>query len=300
MYGNLSQTVVLKIPKLFQVLSHLSSSKFKKIRYREMPMLDTFSQIKRVNSNINHRYFRLNDHFKENTPYKYLNFNNNKRYISPITKIGKSYSVQNFISSCYPKIGGKGQVNNNTETVINKFNISNISNMSKNNKTTVCENNMNSYLKNLNDNTSNNNENNEKNEENCNNNSNKENEDDEETKINKYMNMINSKKPQNVNELKELLEMNYMKYMAKNDSNGVVFPKIKRVFRAISQDDLFMKTLDKKIESLSNIRPSVKCSIYGRKRNIILKKDFDLCQKYFKNIAVPIKCTIRTNPFNKN
>ena len=92
MLGNLSQTVV-KVPNFFNLLTKLSGPEFSKTRYREPPLIDTFSQLKRVNSQINKRYFRLNDHFKESAPYKYLNYNNNKRYISPISKI----PLRNFV-----------------------------------------------------------------------------------------------------------------------------------------------------------------------------------------------------------
>ena len=291
MYGNLSQNVV-QVPYMFQILSNLSSEKFKKTRYRELPLLDTFSQMKKVNSRPNKRYFRINDHFKLNVVYRNLNYNNNKRYISPVTKLGQIENLQNFFDNTsrmqFTSYKNKGSISmNSSKSMINE--IINDTNYNDNNK--KCSennryNNKNGEKNNIIDDTTDNQNNNEKKDETLHKNNNYE---EEETNIKKYMNKLYEKKPKNLSEMKELLDMNYMNYMNDtkiDDKKRLFFPEIKGMHRSISQEDLFMKSLDKKIESLTTIKPSVKMSLYKRKKNIILKRDYDLFQKYHGNPKV--------------
>ena len=293
MYGNLSQTII-KIPKMFNILSNLSSSRFLKARYREPPLLDTFSQLKNVNSCLNHRYFRVNDHFKENSPYKDLNYNNNKRYISPISKLDPISPFQNFIFSDYPKYNNTLKRNNsqillmpikNSITIhsnktITKDNLNNNNSNYINIEKKYIENNRyNNWEEKINISDKNNFENNleEKN--------NEISIEEEKKKLNDYINKLINKKPTNIKELRELLDMKYSKEEKKK------FPKISGVHKSMSQDDLFIKTLDKKIESLTMIKPETKNSIYRRQKNIILKRDYDLLQKIYvkHNNIYPIK-----------
>ena len=65
-----------------------------------------------------------------------------------------------------------------------------------------------------------------------------------------------------------------------NERKNNIFTKIRGINKSFSQEDLFKKTIHKKLESLTIIRPEIKSSIYRRKKNIILKKDYDLFQKF--------------------
>ena len=339
MLGNLSQTVV-KVPNFFHLLTKLSSPEFTKTRYREPPLIDTFSQLKRINSQINKRYFRLNDHFKENTPYKYLNYNNNKRYISPISKLPLRnfqtifFSEYEFLNQTLKKNKSQAQLiqksknisinstNNISKDYLNKTNPNSINNNNINNikiennrynslnPVNSEENKISDINENINDNRSenkikaiNNNEINEENKNdenksnennyNINNNENTNNEnniddnnigekniDDEQRKIEKYMQKLRDRKPNNIEELKEFLDIKFMEEAKKTKT---VLPRIRPFNKSISQDDLFKKTIDKKIESLTVIRPEVKNSLYMRKKNIVLKRDYDLLQKIYTN-----------------
>lgn len=301
MLGNLSQTVI-KVPNFFNLLAKLSSNEFVKTRYREPPLLDTFSQLKKVNSHLNKRYFRLNDHFKENSPYKDLNYNNNKKFISPISK----YPLRSFEQFFYPEYNEYNHTlkRNNSQAQI----ISISRNFSKDNlnKNNTFENNDNLQMENnrynsitpinneeqklpnikeniignkVNEGNKNDNEiNKENNDDNSNENADKV--DDEQKKIEKYMQMLRDRKPNNLKELKEYLDIKYMDETKKNE-----LPRIKRIHKSMSQDDLFKKTIDKKIQSLTVINPDVKNSLYRRKKNMILKRDYDLLQKIHANNA---------------
>jgi hypothetical protein len=303
MYGNLSQTVI-QVPNMFHILSHLSSEKFAKTRYRELPLLDTFSQMKKVNSPLKNRYFRVNDHFKTNSVYKDLNYNNNKRYISPVTKL-QSNSCNNFFASNNQiriiSNNKKFNISIDSSKTLSKDNIKDINTQNENNR--CYENNRyNNYEKNNNviDDLTDNPNNNEKSDENIQNENN--NREDEKTKITKYLNILREKKPQNLKELKELLDMNYMNFMKIEDKKRILFPSIKGIHRSISQEDLFMKSLDKKLESLTTIKSSVKASLSKRKKNIILKKDYDLFLKFNGNhqkISFPSKYNFKTNSIVK-
>ena len=334
MLGNLSQTVV-KVPDFFHLLTKLSGPEFSKTRYREPPLIDTFSQLKRVNSQINKRYFRLNDHFKENAPYKYLNYNNNKRYISPISKLPLRnfqsifFSEYEFLNKGLKKNNSQAQLipksknisinffndiskDNLNKTSPNDINNSNINikfennrynslnpvNAEENKTSNINENNINKNINEINkkeineENKKDDNKSIENNlDNNFNRNSNNENDikennneeiyiDDEQKKIDKYMQKLRDKKPNNIQELKEFLDI---KFMEETKKTKTVLPKIRRFKKSISQDDLFKKSIDKKIESLTVIRPEVKNSIYMRKKNIILKRDYDLIHKIYSN-----------------
>ena len=267
MLGNLSQTVV-QVPNLFQILSHLSSAKFQNIRYKELPLLDTFSQMKKVNIRPKKRYFRLNDHFKLNVIYKNLNYNNNKRYISPVTKLGQVENFQNFFGttsririSSY-KSKSNISISSNRSLIKENINDSNTYNNNDNKSSGNFMYNNEGEKNNIKDGNNDNQNNNEKSDENLQNSNNYE---DEKTKIQKYMDRLYEKKPNNLNELKELLDTNLIHYMNEtkiDDKKRLFFPKIKGMYKSISQEDLFLKTLDKKLESLTTIKPSVKKSIY--------------------------------------
>ena len=286
MYGNLSQTIV-KLPKFFHISSYLSLCESSKTRYREPPLLDTFSQIKKINSYLKRRYFRLNDHFKENAPYKDLNFNNNKRYISPLTKIKPRKIFNNYFiaenSNRFRKSNSQTQImpknpntlisnNNSSKDMINTNNI----NILENNRYSLLSNTINiedkNNLSSINESQMNNNKNNDEINES---NANLDNNEDIRFKI--YKKKLIEKKPKNLKELKDYLDFNYM------DNKKFSLPKIRSIHKSISQDDLFKKSLDKKIESLTLIKPGIKNFLYKR-NNIILKKDYDLLHKlYIKN-----------------
>ena len=303
MLGNLSQTVI-KVPNFFNLLTKLSSNEFAKTRYREPPLLDTFSQLKKVNSHLSKRYFRLNDHFKENAPYKDLNYNNNKKYISPISK----YPLRSFEQFFYPEYNHTLKRNNSQSQIIS---ISRNFSKDNSNKNNSFENNDNLQIENhrynsiapINNeeqklpnikeniivnkvNKSNENDkdiNKENNDDNSN--DNPDIVDDEQKKIEKYMQMLRDRKPNNLKELKEYLDIKYM-----DETKKIELPRIKRIHKSMSQDDLFKKTIDKKIQSLTVINPVVKNSLYRRKKNMILKRDYDLLQKiYANNINLPFR-----------
>lgn len=286
MYGNLSQTVV-KLPKFFHISSYLSSCETSKTRYREPPILDTFSQIKKINSYLKRRYFRLNDHFKENAPYKDLYYNNNKRFISPLTKFKPIKSFNNYFMAENANIFRRNNsqiqfMPMNSNTLIPNNNLSkdmintNNINVLENNRYTLLSNTINiedkNNLSSINESQMNNNKNNDELDES---NTNLNNNEDIRFKI--YKKKLMEKKPKNLKELKEFLDFNYM------DTKKFSLPKIRSIHKSISQDDLFKKSLDKKIESLTSIKPGIKNFLYKR-NNIILKKDYDLLHKlYSKN-----------------
>jgi hypothetical protein len=250
--------------------------------------------MKNVNSRLKKRYFRIKDHFKQNSVYKDLNYNNNKRYITPVTKLGKSNSFNNFFSNNSQIRKFSKKIKFNTSIDSNKtLSKDNIKYTNTQNENGCFENNRYKYngekkdtLNDFNDNPNNN----EKSGENYQNGN--DNNEDEKTKITKYLNKLHEKKTYNLNELKELLDMNYMNFMKIDDNKKILFHHIKGINESISQDDLFMKTLDKKVESLTTIKPAVKIALFKRKRNIILKKNFDQFLKFNDNhqeISIPSK-----------
>ena len=302
MLGNLSQTIV-QVPNFFQLLTKLSSKEFAKTRYREPPLLDTFSQLKNINSNLNKRYFRVNDHFKGNSPYKDLNYNNNKRYMSPVTKLMKR-TFEKFLcleidredfkrnlnrNHSQAQIIQNNNIENNRYDLQNNLNDEeknklddNLNNNNEINNEIINENNKieenNDENNNLNINSNNDVKDDEKNNENNDNEDNIKDDNNEKKRIQKYITKLQNKRPKNVKELKEFLDNRYMEEKKKS-----ILPKIKGMNKSLSQDDLFKKTIEKKIESLTMIKPEVKYSIYKRRKNIMLKKDYDLLQKIYAN-----------------
>lgn len=322
MLGNLSQTIV-QVPNFFHLLSKLSSKEFTKTRYREPPLLDTFSQLQYLNKNPNKNYFRLKDHFKDNSPYKNLNYNNNKRYLSSVSKLKKK-SFEEFFILERKNFSEKLKRNNSQAQIISNINNNSINSskeiLIKNNSNINIENNRYSLpdilnnegknkflndneIKNINENISNNDENNVDNNDNKKNNNNNndnnsliiinndiksvqknddeiiiEDDNEEQKRIRKYIKKLKSKKPTNIKELKEYLEI---KYIEKKKDN--ILPKIKGMHHSISQEDLFKRTIERKIESLTMIKPEIKNSIYRRNKNIILKKDYDILHKIDAN-----------------
>ena len=295
MLGNLSQTIV-KVPTFFHLLAKLSSKEFKNTRYREPPLIDTFSQLKKINHKKYHRYFKLNEHFKETAPYKDLNYNNNKRYISPVTKL-PIRSFHQFLFSEYDDFNPKLKRNISQEQIISnsKFNPINLSNNINNDNNIKIENNRYNISNEINKED---NKHQDKNEEQLNNkennneidnkevNNDEENNeqnndvDDEQKKIEKYLQKLRKIKPNNLKELREYLDIKYMDDSKKNIN---VLPKIRRMNKSLSQDDLFKQTIDKKIESLTTIKPEIRNSIYERAKNIMLKRDYDLLHKVYAN-----------------
>ena len=319
MLGNLSQTVV-QVPEFFHLLTKLSSKEFTKTRYREPPLLDTFSQLQYINKNPNKNYFRVKDHFKDNSPYKDLNYNNNKRYLSSVNKL-KKRSFEEFFILEKKDFSKKLKRNNSQAQIITNINNNSINSskeiLIKNNSINNIENNRynlpdilnkegnNKFLngneiKNINENiekNDTNNENKNNNDKNIDNNGNiiinndiksveKNNDDEiiieddneEKKRIKKYIQQLQSKKPNNIKELKEYLEIKYIQKQKEN-----ILPKIKGMHHSISQEDLFKRTIERKIDSLTMIKPEIKNSIYRRKKNIILKKDYDILHKKYAN-----------------
>ena len=58
-------------------------------------------------------------------------------------------------------------------------------------------------------------------------------------------------------------------------------PKITRRINSISQDDLFKQTLNYKLASLRLIKPQVKEGIFKRRKNLIMKRDYDLIKRIY-------------------
>ena len=305
MYGNLSKTIV-SVPNSFHLSAHITSSTLNEFKYKEPAIYDTFSYLKKINSNPNNRYFRVSEHFKENSPYKDLNFNNNKRYISPLT------DLKHTISLNYLLFGRNNDINKkkfrksiSQEQLLSRTNSMNLS------KVTYKEN------------SKENNETHSSQIINFMNNSIKENNNDKQqmdlieeknelSKINEVLpieentkeidnNSINDdKKPKNSEEEEKIRKENYIKKLLENRPKNYkeinnfldikftdetkqkqILPKIGRVPNSISQDDLFKKTMTLKLASLSMIRPEVKEGLFKRKKNMILKRDYDLIRRIY-------------------
>ena len=112
------------------------------------------------------------------------------------------------------------------------------------------------------------------------------------------MKKLRDYKPKNIEELKQYLDI---KYMEETNNNNNILPRIRGIHKSISQDDLFKKTIKKKIESLTMIRPEVKNSIYRRQKNIVLKRDYDLIHKIYANHTnSPFYFKNNLNTNNKN
>ena len=296
MYGNLSKTIV-NVPKAFHLSAYITSSTLAENRYKEPAIYDTFSYLRKINKRGKSRYFRLNEHFKENSPYSDLNFNNNKRYVSPISKLKTFISLNYFINKKIRKSISQTQLLSKT----NSMNLSKTTNkeISKDNNN---ETHSSQIINIINNSIKENNQfkqqmdfSEEKNnlskisealplEENTKNNNKEEEtklkqaeESEDRIKLKNYMNKLIANKPHNLKELKSYLKMNY----ADEEKRQIVFPRIGKVKNSISQDDLFKKTLIMKLSSLSMIRPEVKEGIFKRKKNIIMKRDFDMLRRIY-------------------
>ena len=305
MYGNLSKTIV-SVPNAFHLSAHLIGITVPENKYKIQTINDTFSYLNNIKYRPNNRYFRLSEHFKENSPYRDLNFNNNRRYISPLV-IRPSISLNKLL---FPK-------NSNNNLRIKKsisqdqlISNTNTLNLSKTlSKEITKENNIDNYnysnqFVNIMDNTTKENINNnsksniseEKNsltkineynniEQNSINNNtiqeeihSKKSEEEEKTRQENYFKKLEENKPHNLSQLKKFLEMKYT-----DETKKINFlPKIRGgVPDSISQDDLFKQTLNSKLASLRMIKPKVKEGIFKRKKNMIMKRDYDLIKRIY-------------------
>ena len=305
MYGNLSKTIV-SVPNAFHLSAHLIGITVPENKYKIQTINDTFSYLNNIKYRPNNRYFRLSEHFKENSPYRDLNFNNNRRYISPLV-IRPSISLNKLL---FPK-------NSNNNLRIKKsisqdqlISNTNTLNLSKTlSKEITKENNIDNYnysnqFVNIMDNTTKENINNnsksniseEKNsltkineynniEQNSINNNtiheeihSKNSEEEEKTRQENYFKKLEENKPHNLSQLKKFLEMKYT-----DETKKINFlPKIRGgVPDSISQDDLFKQTLNSKLASLRMIKPKVKEGIFKRKKNMIMKRDYDLIKRIY-------------------
>lgn len=292
MYGNLSKTIV-SVPKSFHLSSHITNNSFGEKKYKEPMIYDTFSYLKKINIRHKNRYFRLSEHFKENSPYTDLNFNNNKRYISPIAELKPSMSLNFFL------FGNNAGINKKIRKSISSLNLSKTTNK-ENTKDNFIEThssqNMNNSIKGstnqfkqgefdlieekkdlskinevlpVDENTKNNNIDEEI--------KSKYEDEDEKENLQKYIKKLIKNRPHNLKELKNYLNIKYADETKPNN----ILPKIGKVPNSISQDDLFKKTINLKLASLTMIRPEVKEGIFKRKKNMILKRDFDMIRKIY-------------------
>ena len=304
MYGNLSKTIV-SVPNAFHLSAHLIGITVPENKYKIQTINDTFSYLNNIKYRPNNRYFRLSEHFKENSPYRDLNFNNNRRYISPLV-IRPSISLNKLL---FPK-----NSNNNLrikksisqEQLISNTNTLNLSKTLS--KEITKENNIDNYnysnqfvnimdnttKENINNNSKSNiseeknsltkiNENNNIEQNSINNNTiheethSKNSEEEEKTRQENYFKKLEENKPHNLSQLKKYLELKYT-----DESKKINFlPKIQRVPNSISQDDLFKQTLNSKLASLRMIKPKVKEGIFKRKKNMIMKRDYDLIKRIY-------------------
>lgn len=271
MLGNVSFTLA-KVPNIFQFYTKISSQLFSKTRYREPPLLDTFSHLKIINSPINKRYFRIKDHFKENSPYKELNYNNNKIYISPMAKLFVKEYGYNF------RLGYKNinkHIKNNIQTQI----ISNSNNNSISQRKIMQKDIMNSispkYIINKNKNNkevgTNQNENNNEGNKGINN-------EKEKDEIKKDIdNMIQKNKRTNQESITKFMnkKLNNLNIKFIKEKKQIALPKIKHLFKSFSQEVLYKKIIERKIKSLTIIKPELKKMIIKRNQNLYLKWDND-------------------------
>ena len=305
MYGNLSKTIV-SVPNAFHLSAHLIGITVPENKYKIQTINDTFSYLNNIKYRPNNRYFRLSEHFKENSPYRDLNFNNNRRYISPLV-IRPSISLNKLL---FPK-------NSNNNLRIKKsisqdqlISNTNTLNLSKTlSKEITKENNIDNYnysnqfvnimdnttKENINNNSKSNiseeknsltkiNENNNIEQNSINNNTiheethSKNSEEEEKTRQENYFKKLEENKPHNLSQLKKFLEMKYTEETKKIN----FLPKIRGgVPNSISQDDLFKQTLNSKLASLRMIKPKVKEGIFKRKKNMIMKRDYDLIKRIY-------------------
>ena len=302
MYGNLSKTIV-SVPNAFNISAHLTGLTLYDNKYKHQTINGTFSYLNKIKLRANNGYFKLSEYFKENSPYMDLNFNNNRRYISPLVtkpsinlndllfpkninnnqKIRKSVSQSQLISKASSlnvskimdkEITKEANADNNVHPIINiidnttKDNINNKQeiNLSET-KNTLTK--INEFLP-IEENTKNNNTINEEN-------YSKNSEEEEKSRQENYFKKLEENKPHNLAQLKKFLEIKYI-----DDSKKINFlPKIRRVTESISQDDLFKQTLISKLASLRMIKPKVKEGIFKRKKNMIMKRDYDLIKRIY-------------------
>lgn len=303
MFGNLSRTIVT-VPKSFHLSAHITSSTLAENRYKEPTIYDTFSHLRKINSRPNNRYFRLSEHFKEHSPYTDLNFNNNKRYISPISKLSPFISLNHFLFGKNVDVNKKIRKSVSQAQLLSKTNSMNISkitnkeNSKDNYIDTHSSQNINIMNNSLKDNTQYKQqidfeekndlyrinealplEENTKDMNNLNEEELKTKNSDEEEKIRQenYIKKLKDNRPHNLEELKKYLEMKYTDETKPQN----FLPKIGKVPNSISQDDLFKKTLTKKLASLTMIRPEVKAGLFKRKKNMILKRDYDMIRRIY-------------------
>jgi hypothetical protein len=267
-------------------------------KYKHQTINGIFSYLNKIKLRANNGYFKLSEHFKENSPYMDLNFNNNRRYISPFS-IKSSLSLNDLLFSKTKNVNQKIRKSISQEQLTTKTNSLNFSKtinreISKDNS---IENLLNPNF-NIIDNVINeyNNNRQEKNnltkineispvEENTKNNINiikeesysKNSEEEEKKGQERYFKKLEENKPHNLSELKKFLEMKYTDVTKK-----IYFlPKIRRPIDSISQDDLFKQTLNFKLASLKLIKPQVKEGLFKRKKNLIMKRDYDLIKRIY-------------------
>ena len=305
MYGNLSKTIV-SVPNAFHLSAHLIGITVPENKYKIQTINDTFSYLNNIKYRPNNRYFRLSEHFKENSPYRDLNFNNNRRYISPLV-IRPSISLNKLLFPKNSNINLRIKKSISQDQLISNTNTLNLSKTLS--KEITKENNIDNYnysnqFVNIMDNTTKENINNnsksniseEKNsltkineynniEQNSINNNtiqeeihSKNSEEEEKTRQENYFKKLEENKPHNLSQLKKFLEMKYT-----DETKKINFlPKIRGgVPDSISQDDLFKQALNSKLASLRMIKPKVKEGIFKRKKNMIMKRDYDLIKRIY-------------------
>ena len=102
-------------------------------------------------------------------------------------------------------------------------------------------------------------------------------EEEEKIKKEKYIKKLLENRPKNYKEINNFLDIKF----TDETKQKQILPKIGRVPNSISQDDLFKKTMTLKLASLSMIRPEVKEGLFKRKKNMILKRDYDLIRRIY-------------------
>lgn len=305
MYGNLSKTIV-SVPNAFHLSAHLIGITVPENKYKIQTINDTFSYLNNIKYRPNNRYFRLSEHFKENSPYRDLNFNNNRRYISPLV-IRPSISLNKLLFPKNSNINLRIKKSISQDQLISNTNTLNLSKTLS--KEITKENNIDNYnysnqfvnimdnttKENINNNSKNNiseeknsltkiNEYNNIEQNSINNNTineetrSKNSEEEEKTRQENYFKKLEENKPHNLSQLKKFLEMKYT-----DETKKINFlPKIRGgVPDSISQDDLFKQTLNSKLASLRMIKPKVKEGIFKRKKNMIMKRDYDLIKRIY-------------------
>ena len=303
MYGNLSRTIVT-VPKSFHLSAHITSSSLAENKYKEPTIYDTFSHLRKINCRVNNRYFRLSEHFKENSPYTDLNFNNNKRYISPISKQQPFHNIYHFLFGKNVNINKKIRKSLSQAQILSKTNSMNISKITnKENSKDYNDTHSSQNINIMNNSVEENNqfkkqtglkeeknnlfkinevlplEENTKNIDNLNDEEINTKNSEEEQKIREenYIKKLKENRPHNLKELQKFLNMKYTDETKPQN----FLPKIGKVPNSISQDDLFKKTLTRKLASLTMIRPEVKEGLFKRKKNMILKRDYDMIRRIY-------------------